>query len=278
MNRAWSLAVCAGLALASTGLAQAPCRFQWQAGQVLTYHVEETTAKTEVIEGEKIETTTKMVNDKRWQILAVDAAGVATLQLSLTALHFDLTTPNGEKLLFDSADVAKSHPQLREQMSKYVNVPLAVLRVDSQGRLVEVKESKNGHASRYESQLPFILTLPDAAVQPGQAWQRSYAITLEPPEGTGEKFEAVQTYTCKTVQGAVATVGLTTALRTQPKTAAEQEPLLQFQPEGEVQFEVQSGRLQSVRMGVNKELKGHQGDGSVYRFQSTYVEQYTGNR
>src|SRR4029077_16055898 len=103
MIRAGLVAVAAGLALCSTGLAQsANCRFQWQAGQVLTYHVEETTAKAEEVQGKKFETSTKMANDKRWQVLSVDAAGVATVQMSLAALRFELTTPGGDKLLYDS--------------------------------------------------------------------------------------------------------------------------------------------------------------------------------
>jgi hypothetical protein len=274
MFRAWFLAVAAGLTLASTGLAQ---NFQWRAGQVLTYHVEETTAKVEVVEGKKIETATKMNNDKRWQVLAVDAAGVATLQLSLTALHFELTTPTGEVLRYDSREKDKSDPQMAEQLGRFVNTPLAVLRVDAKGRLVEVKESKDGRPSRYETQLPFLITLPDEALRAGAAWQRAYAIALDPPEGTGDKYEAVQSYVCKGVQGATATVGVVTTLKTLPKAAADQEPLLQWQPEGEVVFDVQSGRLSSARLSVNKELKDQQGEGSSYRFQSNYVEQLTGS-
>ena len=57
---------------------------------------------------------------------------------------------------------------------------------------------------------------------------------------------------------------------------ADQEPLLQWQPEGEVVFDLQRGRLHSARLTINKELKNHQGEGSSYKFQSTYVEQCTG--
>src|SRR5207248_7831005 len=155
MMRAWSLAVAAGLALAPTGLAApANCRFQWQAGRGLSYHVEETTSKTETLEGKSIETSTKMANDKRWQVLDVDAAGVATLQMSLTALRFELTTPSGEVLLYDSKDKEKSNPQMAEQLGKYINTPLAVLRIDSLGRLIEVKQTMDNHPGRYEIQLP----------------------------------------------------------------------------------------------------------------------------
>ena len=49
---------------------------------------------------------------------------VATLQYSLTRLRMEMTTPDGETMLFDSADPDKGDPKLREQLSKYVGVPL----------------------------------------------------------------------------------------------------------------------------------------------------------
>jgi hypothetical protein len=271
----WSLlAIVAGSLLTPTAPAQTPAwRFRWQAGQALTYRVEQVTTAAEVLPGGKAETTTKLNNVKRWQVLAVDAAGVATLQLSLQALRIQTTTPRGEVIIFDSADPDKSDPQMREQLQRYVGQPLAVLRVDGQGRVVEVKESKHGPASRFESELPFALTLPDEGVAPGQAWERAYQITLEPPHGTGEKFAAVQKYTCKSVDGGVAVVGVTTLVKTLPEAPADRIPLLQLQPEGEVVFDVQAGCARSIRLHTDKELTGHQGEGSSYRFTSTYTEQ-----
>jgi hypothetical protein len=204
----------------------------------------------------------------------VDAAGVATLQMSLVTLRMESTSPKGEVLLFDSAAPDQSTPALREQLSKYVGQPLAVLRVDGRGKVVEVKECKNGSASRYESDPPFVLTLPETAVQPGPTWARSYSITLDPPQGTGEKYSASQAYVCKGIQGATATIAMTTTVKTLPANLSEQVPLLQMQPEGTIVFDTQAGRLLSTDLHIVKELKGHQGAGSSYHFESTYKEQY----
>ena len=272
MMRRESLAVLSGLVVAATALAQAPAwRFHWQPGLVLSYRVEQTTAAAEVIDGKKTETASKLASTKRWQVLAVDPAGVATLQLSLTALRIETTTPSGEVLLFDSANAQGNNPQMREQLSKYVGPPLAVLRVDGLGRVIEVKESKFGPASRFESELPFVVTLPDS---PRQTWERTYKVTLEPPQGTGEKFDAVQTYAAHAAAGKALTIGLNTVLKGAPEAPADQIPLFQMQPQGEIIFDVANGRLERAQLKVEKELKGHQGEGSSYRFQSTYVEKY----
>ncbi len=277
IRRSW-LAVTGLVIVAVAPTRAATWRFHWQTGQVLTYKVEQVTTASEEVGGTKVETSTKMNNVKRWQVVSVDNAGVATIQLSLTALRIETKTPKGEVLLFDSENAEKSNPQMREQLSKYVGQPLAMLRVDGWGRVVEVKESKHGPASRFEAEPPFILTLPADAAKPGQAWERSYHITVEPPDGTGEKYDAVQRFTCKAVDADSATVALKTTLKTQPESLADRIPLFRMLPEGEGVFDTRSGLLRSARTVIEKELTGHQGEGSSYRFKSTYVEEYAGQR
>ena len=51
-------------------------------------------------------------------------------------------------------------------------------------------------------------------------------------------------------------------------------PLFRMLPEGEVIFDTRSGYLRSARTVIEKELTGHQGEGSSYRFKSTYTEEY----
>jgi hypothetical protein len=271
-------AVLVATLLASAASAQTGgWRFHWQMGQVLTYRVEQSMTASEVINGAKVESRDRLFLTKRWQVVAVDAQGVATLQMSLTAMRRETTTPGGDVIFFDSANLEKSEPQVREQLSRYLNQPLAVLRLDGKGRVVEVKESKYGPASKYESDLPFTIALPDAAPTAGQGWERTYKITLDPPLGTGEKYDAVQKCVCKAVNGNLATVGVAASVKTLPMAVGDQTPLLQSQPEGEVVFDMQNGRVQSVNLRVDKELKNHQGEGSSYHVQSTYIEQYAGN-
>jgi hypothetical protein len=267
------MAILAAGLLATSAVAQTPVRFVWRQGQTLTYRVDQTTSASDLVEGQKTETSSKMTTIKRWQVLAVDATGVATLQLSVVSLRFEVKTPKDTTLIFDSTQPDQSDPQLREQLAKYVGSPLTVLRVDGMGRVVEVKESKQAPASRFESELPFVIQLPAAELQPGSTWQRAYQVTLEPPHGTGDKFEAVQKYACQKIDGASVTISVATAIKNLPSNQLDQVPLLEMQPEGEVVFDAATGRLHSAHLHIDKELKGLQGEGSSYRFQSTYTEQ-----
>jgi hypothetical protein len=266
------------LAAASAVAAQTPGRLRWQPGQVLVYKVEQ---ETQVVDGTKdarSESKTRLAETKRWQVLEVDNAGVATLQLSLQSLLVEMTRPDGEVLRFDSAAPEKSTLEMRQSLGRYLNGPLAVLRIDPLGRVIQVKESHYGPASRFEVEVPFAAVLPTGALTPGVSWERPYNITLEPPQGTGEKYAAVQNCTCKSVEGNAATVAFTTVLKTPPEALPDRVPLLDKLIEGEAVFDLAAGRMNRAAYRVNQELKDYMGEGSIFHVRSSYVEQYAGDR
>lgn len=275
MNRALWLATSVGLMVASAAFCQEPTwRFQWQAGQVLKYHVEQNFTVSETADGKTTEFKVKQINNKNWKVLTVDEVGTATIELSMTSLEMEQTTPAGETLTFNSANPEKSTPQLRDQLAKYVGQRLALLRVDATGKVVEVKESSYGPASRYESLPPFLIVLPGKSVAQGETWSRSYNLTLDPPAGTGEKYPATQDYKCRVVQGGKTIIDFATAIKELPPSVADQVPLLEKQTAGAVLFNFQAGRMEQAKIVVDKELKGHRGEGSSYHFKSVYTERY----
>jgi hypothetical protein len=261
--------------LPSVSAQQPPAgRFRWQPGAVLTYRIEHRTTVTEIVGGTKLETSSRLNLMRRWQVLSVDTAGTATLQMSLAALRMEQIKPGGGVMLFDSSAPDKSTPELKEYMARLVGKPLAVLRVDNRGVVVEVKDCQFGPASQFESEPPFVVTLGAVAPAAGAVWERNYAVTLDPPQGTGEKYEAVQKYGCQSVAGNLATIALSTDFKKAPESALDRVPLIQRQPRGEVVFDLANGRLHSANLRIEEELQNHQGAGSSYRCVSSYTEQY----
>ena len=88
MMRGWSLSIVAVLTFAAAAPAQAP-QFRWQAGQVMTYRVSQTTTAVETVKDGTLSTTTQLDLVKRWQVVAVDAVGTATLQMTLASLRME---------------------------------------------------------------------------------------------------------------------------------------------------------------------------------------------
>jgi hypothetical protein len=271
MKQRWLAAVLIGMVWASHGSAQdAVWQFRWHKGQVLTYKAEHRTQVEETVEGSKVTSTSKLNVVKRWQVVDVDDKGSATLTLSLAAMRNEQTRPNGEVLLFDSAQPDKGTPDLREQMSKFVGSTLAVLRIDVQGRILEVKQ---GSSSRYEAEPPFVVVFPAVAAKEGLSWLRPYQVTLDPPYGTGEKLDATQRHQCTKVAAGRATIAVANQFKTLPESAKDQVPLVQKMSEGQVTFDLAAGRIVDVQLNIDRTLANHQGAGSTYHFQSWFTEQ-----
>lgn len=246
------------------------CKFLWKEGETITYRVDHQTTVAEVVGGNKAQTSSKLNLLKRWEVLGVDDQGVATLKLVLVAMRNEQVTPSKEILLFDSNDLEKSTPALKEHLQKFIGKSLAILRVDSLGKVLEAKE---GEIQRYETDPPFGFTLPTQTMQENASWKREFTIVLPPPRGTGEKYSAEQSYLCKSIQDGIATIILKTTLKTPPESAVDQIPLFQKQPSGNIQFDTRTGRLVEASFRISRQLQDHQGAGSSYSFESVYSEQ-----
>lgn len=248
-------------------------RFKWEAGKVMTYRVVQQTVVRETTLEEKTEkpvttearTTLTLV--RKWTVKDVDKLGVATLEMSIAEMKNEFRQPDGTTVVADS-----SKPEDAKNMAAFLNKPIVVVRMDSQGKLVEVKEAKGGNAGRLHAELPFRVLLPDAATEAGKTWDRTFAVKLDPPNGTGESYDFTQKYTSKGEQSGYFIVGVETALKAPPKATNEQVPLVPMLWKGDVWFNTVAGKYQASRLTAKAELANHQGDGTKFVYESTYAE------
>lgn len=263
------------LALAAgPAAAQAPLRFRWEPGQVQTYSVRHTTTVAETTLDEKdrkpatATAVTAVTLTRRWEVKAVDPAGVATLEMSIPAMVQEHTRANGERVVIDSAT-----PDGAKAFGEFLGKPIVTARLDPRGQLVDAKSAAGDHvAARLTAELPFRVVLPEAAPAVNATWDRAFAIKLDPPLGTGEAYDARQTYTYKGVNGPYAVIGLSTALKAPPATPAELQPLVSWLWEGDVFVDTRTGRYYGAKLTAKKDIPNHQGDGTKFSYQSEYTE------
>lgn len=252
--------------------AQTPWRYKWEKGQVLTYKTQHVTNVVETLEKSKVEIGSRLTLLKRWVVTEVDAQGNATLEMSLVAMRNEQTRPNGEKLLFDSENVANSTPAL-QGMAKYIGKPLHSVKLNPLGQAIEAKEDVK---AKFDAEPPFVVVIPgSAAPQEGQSWSRPFAIT--DPAGGDEKIQFVQKFVCaKTAEGK-ATLQLVNELKSDVKMPADRILLLQRETSGEATFDIERGITTSVQIAADRKVENHQGAGTSYRYMSTFVEQLVPN-
>jgi hypothetical protein len=275
MIRTLSLTILIGLLASSSARAEDAARFKFTKGEVLTYSIIQTTKAAETIIDEKTNKPVDQVDStkhtviRRWKVADVDAQGVATLEMTIASMRWERKLPTGETDIFDSAapdDLNKN------EMAKVIGPVLAVIRVDRLGKVVEVKEGKFASPQRFAVDLPFKIVLPESGPKPGQMWDRAFSIKLDPPQGTGEKYDALQKFVVKAPVNGLTTIGTSTTIKEMPAQAADQIPLLPMMLEGDVYFHETSGRYYAARLKLKKELLNHAGEGTKYVFESSYQE------
>jgi hypothetical protein len=253
-------------------------RFKWEANASHTYKVSQQTIVRETTLDPKTEkpvtaeARTDLTLKKRWVVKSVDANGVATLEMMITEMKNVFRRSYGTSLERDSAN-----PEHAKEMAAYLNVPVVVVRVDSRGQIVEVKETKAGSASRLHAELPFRMTLPEAAPAIGTSWDRTFTLKLDPPLGTGESYEFLQKFTPAANANGLLSASVETTLKSPPKALAERVPLVPMLWTGNVYFNTRAGTYHAARLKVKAELPNYQGEGTKFEYESAYNEDAAGN-
>lgn len=270
------------IATTSIAKAETSLRFRWKVGEQHSMTVSHTTKIEEtapLVPKGQPETTsrvTKLSLTKRWDVTEIDGAGVATMTLTITAMRQEIVRPlitKEGKLASDTIVMDSSTPEGAKEMAAFLNVPILTAKIDARGAVLEAK-SANGDsaANRLQAELPFRIWLPDKAVEVNASWERSFAVKLDPPLGTGESHAAKQTYRLRALQNDIAIVGVTTQFDKLPEAAVDQQPLLPWLWEGDVFLNVQTGRYAGAKLKSRKTIPNHQGEGTKFVFESEYVE------
>ncbi len=267
-------------------VAAEPLRFSWKAGEKHAFTVSQTTTITEtapLVDNGTPETTTrvtKLTLAKRWDVKEVDASGVGTLTLTITAMKQEIVKPivgKDGKLATETIVMDSATPEGAKDMAAFLNVPVLTAKVDARGGVVEAKSTGGDSAvHRLQAELPFRVLLPEAAVEPNATWDRAFSVKLDPPLGTGESHAAKQTYKLRAMQGGHAVIGVATAFDKPPTAAADLQPLLPWLWEGDVFVTAATGRYAGAKLKAATTIANHQGAGTKFAFASEYVEAAAG--
>lgn len=253
-----------------------PIQFRWTKGQVAKYKVEQSVQLAETSIDEKSRkpvlttTTTKLQASKTWTVTEVDDAGVATLEMTITAMRQEINQATGdEKPMRNILDSTK--PEDAQAMT-FLNKPSVTIRVNPQGELIEAKSANDGVADRLKVELPFRVMLPKAAIKTGSNWQNKFVLKLPPPLGTGEKFDGIHKYSLKGFNGDVAVFGMKTELVKPLEDTGLMPAIMHSLWNGDVFVNTKLGTYAGAKLNIKKEIANYIGPGTKLSYENEYVE------
>lgn len=251
--------------------AQPPFALKFKPGMILPYKSRHQTSVETAAAGASMRSSSTVEQIKEWKVVDVDSLGVATIEMTIRALRLDQLDSDGESIRYDSSDPSKAPPDLAKQFAEFVGKPVVRVQVSPSG---QVKESKALTSQKnILRELPFYVVMTDDLPRVGLAWNREFAVTLEPPLGSGQAFKAVQACQLAEVTESTLKVAFESKTVEDPTTAEARISLIQQLPKGEVVFDWKRGVMLSARMVIDEKVENFAGADSVYKLKSQYVEQ-----
>lgn len=117
-----------------------------------------------------------------------------------------------------------------------------------------------------------VVPLPDGAVEVGAEWSVPQEIVVEVPGGPRRSVRTRLRYRLESVRENVAVIGIDTTVLTPIDDPRLESRLLERIWNGEIEFDIPSGRVIRRSTGVDRRVVGFSGQESSVRYRSTLEE------
>jgi hypothetical protein len=157
----------------------------------------------------------------------------------------------------------KTAPPGFEDSAKAVGVPLSTMRITTHGKVLnrEVKVRNQGA----NEDAPIVLRLPDNPVGIGDTWDEPYEVKVNLPQSVTKSIKTRWHHKLSDVKGGIATIDVTYQVLS-PTDAGVELELVQRMMTGQVQFDIEKGRILGQKMGVDKRIIGFAGPTSSMQY------------
>lgn len=206
---------------------------------------------------------------KTWRVVAVDAAGRATLEHSVDDVVMTSRTSDKGEVRWASAGTADPPPGY-EGVRQSLGVTLSRLVIDATGRVLDRRELRPCPASATGDLV--VVPLPDEPVTAGAEWTIPQEVVVEAPGAGRKAVKARLRYRLEDLHDGLATIRVDTTVLTPVDDPRLEARLLERIWDGTIKFDVEAGRVVSRKTGVDRRVVGFSGPQSSVRYKSSLEE------
>ncbi len=242
--------------------------YKFKMGEVLRYRVEHSADMRSTIEetSQQVESSSESV--KAWKVTDVLPNGEIEFVHVVESVKMSNTVPNRGTTKFDS-EKDKTPPVGFEQAARAIGIPLSVIRIRPDGKIVDRQEKHPQPASSED--MPITLRLPSEAIAVGEKWDSGYEVDALRKSQTKVKVRTRRVCTLKSVKEGIATIVVEYQILT-PINAYIESQLVQKMTKGTVRFDMDAGRMVSQKLDADRRVIGFSGKASSMHFVSRMEE------
>ena len=233
--------------------------YRFEAGQTLEYVTEH--ASTIFVQvGDVAETARHSVESgKRYEVVSVDEAGTAVLEQTI---HYARLTASqlDERIEWDSRS-GEAAPLEFRQIAETLEVPLGKVHITPAGviTVMTVRGAKVNQAPLQDDHFDLFPTLPEQPIAIGESWKDNFEVEIIANQTLKKKVSMQRLLTLKSVENGRAVIDVRTLVLSPIRDPIEEGQLIQRTPSGTITLDIESGKLLSREMKIDKRVVGFQG-------------------
>jgi hypothetical protein len=246
-------------------------RYKFHAGETLRWNVVHRCQIRTSISGttQTAETTTGSV--KAWRVYEVKPKGQIVFDHMVESVDMRHRLTGRDEVRYNSLTDPVA-PKGFEDLARAVRVPLALVTIDAQGKLLERKQ--NFVKAAVAGQGEITIQLPERPVAVGGCWTCLNNLDVPLSDGTTRRFKTIQTFKLQDVKTGVATISMSTQFATPLQDPAIEAQVLQYENAGSVRFDIDAGQILSRQIDVDKTVVGFRGEASSIRYVARSTEAF----
>ena len=247
-------------------------RYKFQMGEVLRYRVRHTANVRTIIEETTEQLESKSDSIKAWKVTDVLPDGSMEFVHVVEQVRMSNRRPNRALTEYDSQH-DKTPPAGFEQAARAIGVPISVIRLAPDGRILDREEKIP--QPEHTPDMPITPRLPDGPIRVGEKWNESYQVQAQRKSGTNLQIHTRRHCQLLKVDHGIATFSVEYQILT-PVDAYIESQLVERLTKGTVHFDLDHGRIVSQQMAVNRRILGFSGGTSSMHFVAQMEERLLG--
>jgi len=243
--------------------------YRFRAGERLSMEVAHRALTETTIAGTTQATETATDSTKHWTVVSVDPEGQATIEHAVDDVTMMSRSSDRGQVRWSSKGEAPPPPGY-EGVRQSLGVPLARLVIDRSGRVIDRRDLLPSPPSNTGDLM--VVPLPDEEVSPGAEWTVPQEVVVEVPNGPRRAVRTRLRYRLEAIRDTVAVIHVDTTVLTPLDDPRLEARLLERIWDGEILFDIPSGRVIRRTTGVDRRAVGFSGPESSVRYKASLEE------
>ncbi len=244
-------------------------RYKLKPNETLTYDVEHLVKVKTTIDGVSQTQRSRSTSRKVWEVTEASEHS-AVFTHAIEYLNMWSEAQGAVPVKYDSRK-GETPPAEYEKVAKMVGKPLALVKVDTLGNIVDREDMVDkidfGTAG-------LTVPLPQKEVSIGQTWAVSRDVPVRLDDGSFKAIKTRQRYRLESVESGVARISMKTQVLTPSITPRVESQLIQKMTNGEIRFDIDAGRLLSRKFEWDESVVGFNGAKSNMEYLGRITETY----